>query len=358
MFLSLGLVEFAIMGFALALLLIAGAIIAAIVVARRKKARADGEADSTVAGTPQGSRNVVKWILAALAVAVLAPLLVVLGGVLLVTPVRREQSPASSEIVVIGPVEVGEATGAEVGTPTVLAPQNPRPVDDRQPEGALTVSPQNPAQFVLIPGIAGLLVLLVIGAMAVAGSGGKPTLAPAADTGPGGEDAVLGKLIRFRLGFLAIILWLAFSLYLFLDIRYAVSVYLGFVVAYALFWVLVGALLLVGRPLRDKVVVLSLFVLALVAVHFVNWNSRKPFLMEFRSVEIGMTQDEVDDIMGTYMKSYGGSDPQDQYLLNEQGALVRGTVTYRHTDQAWGDADLGVVVFDDGKVTETRFLPD
>jgi hypothetical protein len=165
-------------------------------------------------------------------------------------------------------------------------------------------------------------------------------------------------MTRFRIGFLAIALWVALSLFVFLDIQYAVSVYLEFVAMYAVFWVLVGALLLVGRPVRDKVLVLGLFVLALVAVRFVDWNSRKPFLAEFRSIEVGMTQDQVDDIMGTYMKHYGGSSPQDDYVLDEQGTLVRGLVTYRHTDQSWGDSDWAVVVFEDGNVVETRFLPD
>jgi hypothetical protein len=129
---------------------------------------------------------------------------------------------------------------------------------------------------------------------------------------------------------------------------------------YMAFWLLVGALLATGRSLRDKLLILGLFVLVLGSVRFVDWNSRKPFLRKFYSLQEGMTAEEVDQIMSGYMKANGGGPPQsqDQYEFDEQGEIVTGWVTYRHTNEGWGDSDWGVVTFENGRVVHRRFLPD
>jgi hypothetical protein len=98
----------------------------------------------------------------------------------------------------------------------------------------------------------------------------------------------------------------------------------------------------------------------LIAVRFVDWNSRKSFLRDFYSLQEGMTREQVDQTMSSYMKGVGGGPPnsQGQYVYDEQGEVVTGWVTYRHTNEGWGDSDWGVVTLEDSRVVRLEFLPD
>jgi hypothetical protein len=75
-----------------------------------------------------------------------------------------------------------------------------------------------------------------------------------------------------------------------------------------------------------------------------------------------MTESQVDQIMDGYIKEYGGGPPPSlrayEPRFDEQGSIVTGWVTYRHTDEGWGDSDWGEVTFEDRHVVETRFLHD
>jgi hypothetical protein len=121
-------------------------------------------------------------------------------------------------------------------------------------------------------------------------------------------------------------------------------------------------LLLIGRPLREKFLILGLFLVLVVSIYFVDWNSRKPFLKDFHRIEAGMTEQQVDQIMAGYMKSYGGGPPASlreyEPEYDGQGRLLTGWITYRHTKEGWGDSDWGEITFADGQVVEKRFLPD
>ena len=119
-------------------------------------------------------------------------------------------------------------------------------------------------------------------------------------------------------------------------------------------------MLLHDSPIRVKVTVLVLLVTFLFAVRFVDWNSRKPFLKDINRIQEGMTPAQVDHIMAGYLRENGGGPPgsDDQYQFNERGEIVGGWVTFRHTDEGWGDSDWGVVIFENGYVTEIKFLPD
>ncbi|NIV29258.1 MAG: hypothetical protein GWN58_07040 [Anaerolineae bacterium] len=44
--------------------------------------------------------------------------------------------------------------------------------------------------------------------------------------------------------------------------------------------------------------------------------------------------------------------------VDEQGGIDWGTVSYRHTTQAWGNVEVGVLVFQNGRVVRVDFLPD
>ena len=109
---------------------------------------------------------------------------------------------------------------------------------------------------------------------------------------------------------------------------------------------------------KPKALLLLPFLLVVFSVRFVDWNSRKPFLRDLYSIKEGMTPAQVERIMGAYIE--GGGRPLDSPAneVDERGEMVTGTVTYRHTDEGWGDSDWGVVTFENGRVVDVEFLPD
>jgi hypothetical protein len=66
------------------------------------------------------------------------------------------------------------------------------------------------------------------------------------------------KKVWLQYGLLALALWTGMSVFLIFDLAGAISVYLKFTAVYAAFWVLVGSLLLHGRPWREKLLILGL----------------------------------------------------------------------------------------------------
>jgi hypothetical protein len=138
---------------------------------------------------------------------------------------------------------------------------------------------------------------------------------------------------------------------------------LQFVAIYAAFWALVGILLLIGSPRREKVLILSLLIVVLFSIRFVDWNSRKPFLKDFHRIKEGMTVEQVEQIMGDYMG--GPCQPKNSLGLpaGESGAKTEEPTlpemaVYRHTDEGWGNSDWGEISFEKGRVVEIQFLPD
>jgi hypothetical protein len=162
-----------------------------------------------------------------------------------------------------------------------------------------------------------------------------------------------GKGTRVQYLLLGLTLWIALSVFLILDLAGSISLHPGLVALYAFCWALVGLLLLYSRPLREKVVILTLFLVALGSVRFVDWNTRKPFLRALDRVTVGITEVQADEIMDGYIK---GVSPMAQ--VDEQGGVDWGTVSYRHTTEAWGNVDVGVLVFQNGRVVRVDFCPD
>jgi hypothetical protein len=110
----------------------------------------------------------------------------------------------------------------------------------------------------------------------------------------------------------------------------------------------IGALVCWAIPRRRSLIALALFVAAICCTQAIDWDSRKPFLRALGRVQAGMHVAEVDGIMASYMRW-----PAAPGRLSPAGQA-----TYRHTDQGWGDADLGVVTFDGDRVVKIEFLPD
>jgi hypothetical protein len=162
-----------------------------------------------------------------------------------------------------------------------------------------------------------------------------------------------GRGARVQHLLLGLAFWIALSVFLILDLTGSISLHPGLVAIYAFCWVLVGLLLLYSRPLREKVVVLTLFLITLGAVRFVDWNTRKPFLRALDRITAGITEAQADEIMEGYIK---GISPMAQ--VDKQGGIDWGTVSYQHTTEAWGNVDVGVLVFQSGRVVRVDFFPD
>jgi hypothetical protein len=170
-------------------------------------------------------------------------------------------------------------------------------------------------------------------------------------------------LLAFPLGF-------ALGLYLILDLALSVSIHIGFTAVYVAFWALVLLLLLWGAPARHKLTVLAVLAIALLGVREIHWNSRKPFLKDLYRVQEGMTVAQVEQIMGDYMT--GGGVPLGSPGARLDGRIaearkeprsdprgpVTGTISYRHTNEGWGDSDWGVVTFESGRVVRVWFSHD
>ncbi len=119
-------------------------------------------------------------------------------------------------------------------------------------------------------------------------------------------------------------------------------------IAYCLVVLLVAMSLLWSFPGRLRIAAALLTCLAIFAIRLTDTNSRKPFLRSLSQVQTGMTVAEVDRIMAGFQRSPAGP-----------GELApAGTVGFRHTDEGWGNADIGLVTFHGGHVVEVRFLPD
>ncbi|MGD9049488.1 MAG: Clr5 domain-containing protein, partial [Anaerolineae bacterium] len=140
-------------------------------------------------------------------------------------------------------------------------------------------------------------------------------------------------------------------------------VYWPFVAIYAAFCVLVGLLLLVGSPKREKLLILGLLVVVLFSLRFVDWNSRKPFLKDLYRVQEGMSLEQVEEIMGEYMG--GACCPAEplgptggEGAAQTEGMAQPDRLVYRHTDEGWGNSDWGEIHLENGRVVEIQFLPD
>jgi hypothetical protein len=111
---------------------------------------------------------------------------------------------------------------------------------------------------------------------------------------------------------------------------------------------LIGGLVVWAIPRQRNLVALALFVAAISSVQAIDWNSRKPFLRALGHVQAGMRVAEVDKLMSAYMRSPA-----------MPGTFSRsGQVTFRHTNQSWGDSDWGVVTYERERVVKVEFLPD
>jgi len=369
---SIGLAELIILAGIAGLVTLIVAIVVVVVVRSRKRSdphRPAGAGLHQLEVTGKESRGLGKWIVILVLLVLLAlPLFALICGILWVVPIRSTQrmvTPMAQIVAVDGPtatplpaLTASDATPTEAPQPTLTA------ADTRQstsvPSGsAWSLNPFNRAIFIILPGIAGLVLLTGAAVVAVIVKRWKGSDTQSKDTSIYGDNGgIWARTTKLRYALLAFAFWLALSIFLILDLGLAVSLYLRFVAIYTAFWVLVGALLLYGHPMREKLLILGLLVMVAFSVRFIDWNSRKPFLKDFYRIREGMTPAQVEQIMGGYMIGGGAPLGSPRTELNGWGEIVAGTVTYRHTNEGWGDSDWGVVTFENGRVVKIKFLPD
>jgi hypothetical protein len=263
----------------------------------------------------------------------MVPLAVLGLGVLWVTPLRVERSPLpEGDAAMVVPAD---------GAPEIS------PVRRQSETTFLSLSPQNPVHIFVIMPLAAALLLLFIGA--VAGFIWRRWLRASRDAEIYSSDNGEPRGKKARYAAFGLLLWIALSVLFIVDLLGSASLYPRFMVIYAGFWTLVGGLLLYDRPLRDKLVVATVFLLLLFSVRYFDWNSRKPFLRDFYLIESGMTYQQVEQVMSDYEPSLGTGLDDEPFT---------GTVSYTHTDEGWGDSDIGQVTFEEDRVVDVTFLPD
>ncbi len=278
-----------------------------------------------------------KWLVVLLLGLLVLPLISLALGILWVTPVRVERMPLSED-------------SASLGRPAD-ALSDPRPTDTLRPT-RFALDPQNRIHLFIVMPLFAALTLLLLGGLGV-GVWWVWLRPSRRQVDPYGDEAGHDEPITLRLGLFVLILWVALSLLFIVDLLGSASLYPLFVAVYAGFWILVGAVLLYDRPLREKGLILALFLMVVLSLRFVNWNSRKPFLRDLYRIDEGMTYLQVERIMNGYERSFATDTPVD-----ERGQPVTGRVVYTHTNAAWGDSDVGLLMFKNGHVTKIDFLPD
>jgi hypothetical protein len=149
--------------------------------------------------------------------------------------------------------------------------------------------------------------------------------------------------------FLAISFLAALAILIALDIVAAVSAHRRFVTLYSGFWMLLGLALLHGCPWRLKLLILGLFSASILLVCAIPWNHRKPLLQSLYRIKVGMTETEVDRIMGNYAKQ---TNPRAE--LDGRGQMVTGMVRYRCPDKDRRGAVAGALTFESGHVVQIR----
>ena len=174
----------------------------------------------------------------------------------------------------------------------------------------------------------------------------------------------------------AVVSLLATAIAALLEIGAAICASAAMFMIYGLFWTGVLAPFLFRHPTRIKYGIYVGLIICLVILYLVPWNTRKPFLRDLEKVQIGMTVDQVEVIMGRYMTGTGwpvmpgAASPTGQLIDASSGLtmatsnspsgemVIRDSITYRHSNDGAFNSDWGVVRFSNGFVVAKEFMPD
>ncbi len=123
----------------------------------------------------------------------------------------------------------------------------------------------------------------------------------------------------------------------------------------ALLWLISAKFLTKSLSQEKRAIVVCGMIILILSLRYLDFNSRKPFLRDLGKISVGMTGHEVEAIMGKYDNQMTLYTPRDyQYLESDFSEQV----SYRHTDEGWGNADIGTVKFQNGQVVGVDFSHD
>jgi len=169
---------------------------------------------------------------------------------------------------------------------------------------------------------------------------------------------------------------------LFLSLLALYEVLLELPVAWWLYAAVTVALVLVMSVTLAKKIPLRTLVVPLIGIavawvlYFVPWSGRKLFLKDLHSIQPGMNEDEVRNIMAGYMEGTGwpalyGGDNHGEGVVNDLGTgsshqatevdgklAIRNALVFRHSDEGAYNSDWGIVTFEGGGVVSVDFSPD
>ncbi len=117
---------------------------------------------------------------------------------------------------------------------------------------------------------------------------------------------------------------------------------------------------------KRRAVCIAAFVFPIILLPWLVWDTRKAMLQDFERVRVGMTEEEVTDIMGAWRTGTGWpAPPGNGGVADEKGELAAGTVhllggsgtielgaktvIYRHTNEGWGNSDWAIVEYNDSR---------
>ncbi len=168
-------------------------------------------------------------------------------------------------------------------------------------------------------------------------------------------DDRMGHLDLLLAGSLATVV---VSVYAIFDVLAAVSLDIRFNLVTLAFLLVVGAILLRNRSGQQRIWWALLAVLVLFTISRIDWNTRKPFLRDMNSIQIGMSTNDVEEIMSDYRQVDDWVSKSSSEGPFTENSSSLDTLVYRHTDLGWGDSDWGVVTLREGKVVKVHFSPD
>jgi hypothetical protein len=166
-------------------------------------------------------------------------------------------------------------------------------------------------------------------------------------------------------GTFAVLLILAVAMVGFVEIGLAFPLTTGMTCVFLLCCGLLFLPFLLVNRTRAKWVLAGLFLVAVLGIHLIPWNTRKVFLRDLRDIRTGMTAVEVDRIMGRWLSRSESGEPPDRSDASLPAAAPGAALSrmpqskaYRHSQASRFRSDLGVVRFTNGHVAAVEFLSD
>ena len=135
--------------------------------------------------------------------------------------------------------------------------------------------------------------------------------------------------------------------YVVLDYWLAVSLQPRFALLYGALAALPGLLIIVRRRPRAPIVALALFVALLLALPWISYGPRKPFLLSAARIAQGMSVETVDRLMIGYER-----------YPPFAGALDDGVTAVYRNPYGSGDADAAVITFVEDQAVKVELLLD